>query len=78
MFPLVVLFVCLFLITYFLFFSVFLLFRSGLCRLLGRPGSDSDATRWSDSKPTWNSIVLPVGHCHKGGEAGWGERNCVL
>lgn len=57
---------------------VFLLFRSGLCSLLRRPGSDSGATCWSDSQPTQHSIVLPVGYCHKGGEAWRGESNCVL
>lgn len=56
--------------NYFLFFFyVFLLFRSGLCGLLRRLGSNSVAPCWSDSQPTRHSIVLPVGYCHEGGEA---------
>lgn len=49
--------------------------RSGLCCVLWRPGSDSDATCWSDTKPTQNTIILPVGHCHQSRETWWGEGN---
>lgn len=49
--------------------------RSGLCSVLRRPGSDSDATCWSDTKPTQYTIILPVDHRHQGGETWWGERN---
>lgn len=56
--------------------------RSGLCSVLWRPGSDSDATCWSDTEPTQHTIILPVGHRHQGGETWWGERNrlpdCLL
>lgn len=54
------------------FFRTF--FRPGLCSVLWGPGSNFGAACWSDTKPTQESIFLPVSHSHQGGEARWGEQ----
>lgn len=51
-----------------IYFLIPILSRSGLCSVLWRPGSDSDTTCWSGTEPTQESIILPVCHCHQGGE----------